>query len=76
MVDNVYVRQGKQTTNQESERQMENEIIKALKTFGPQLVSVMTYSFGPDFGPAIKKLHNQGKVESFMKNGKKMWKAN
>ena len=50
---------------------MKNEILEALRTFGWQPTSAMTYAFGADFGPAIKALHNEGKVEKH-RNG---WKA-
>ena len=50
---------------------MKNAILEALRTFGWQPTSAMTYAFGRDFGPAIKALHNEGKVEKYG-NG---WKA-
>ena len=50
---------------------MKNEILNALRTFGWQPTSTLTYAFGREFVGAIKKLHNEGKVVKH-RNG---WKA-
>ena len=42
---------------------MKTEILKALKTFGYQTTSALTWAFGSGFTAAIKALHNEGKVE-------------
>ena len=50
---------------------MKNEILNALRTFGWQPTSALSYAFGVDFGAVIKVLHNEGKVARH-RNG---WKA-
>lgn len=50
---------------------MKNEILAALRTFGFQPTTALTYAFGSKFGAAIKQLHNEGKVRK-VKNG---WEA-
>jgi hypothetical protein len=53
---------------------MATQILEALRKFGPQPTSTLTYCFnltGAEFTAIIKKLHNEGKVEKFRKG----WKA-
>jgi hypothetical protein len=65
------VSEARSNTTSGLEIRLKNEILEALKTFGWQPTSAMTFAFGSDFGPAIKALHKEGKVEKH-KNG---WKA-
>jgi len=50
---------------------MKNEILNALRTFGWQPTSALSFAFGSEFAAVIKKLHNEGKVVKH-RNG---WKA-
>jgi len=50
---------------------MKNEILNALRTFGWQPTSALSFAFGSEFATVIKKLHNEGKVVKH-RNG---WKA-
>jgi len=50
---------------------MKNEILNALRTFGWQPTSALSFAFGSEFAAVIKKLHSEGKVVKH-RNG---WKA-
>lgn len=50
---------------------IENEIMKALTTLGPQPSCVFSYAYGPKASAAIRNLHAEGKIEKW-KSG---WKA-
>ena len=59
------------TKHKHGSEKMENEILEALRVYGWQPTTVLSYAFGPDFGPAIKALHKEGKVEKHRTG----WKA-
>jgi len=54
------------------QKHMETEIVRALKTFGEQPTSVLSYAFqSGNFNVAIRKLHKDGLIEKT----KRGWKA-
>jgi len=61
----------RQTQQPRKAETMKNEILNALRTFGWQPTSALSFAFGSEFAAVIKKLHNEGKVVKH-RNG---WKA-
>lgn len=59
------------TNTSQQATNMKKEILAALRTFGFQPTTALTFAFGSEFSKAIKQLHNEGKVRKH-KNG---WEA-
>ena len=53
---------------------MKSEILNALRTFGWQPTSALTFAFGRGFQESIKQLHREGKVRQ-VKNRVNGWEA-
>jgi allantoicase len=70
----VYICSIEANNTSHGKTKMATQILEALRKFGPQPTSTLTYCFnltGAEFTAIIKKLHNEGKVEKFRKG----WKA-